>query len=108
VNENGMTTTRTTPKTKAKRERLEVRVPADVKMVIQHAADLSGRSLSDFVASSALAAAQETIREHEVIVLSARDSIAFVDALLNPPEPNEALRQAFRIRRELFDPREGE
>jgi uncharacterized protein (DUF1778 family) len=89
---------------KSRAERLEVRLPADVKAVIQHAADLSGRSLSDFVVSSALDAAEETIRRHEVIVLSARDSITFVEALLNPPEPNDALRRAFRRHRELFGP----
>lgn len=91
-------------KSKPKPERLEARLPADAKAIIQRAADLSGRSVSDFVVSSALEAAKETIREHEVIVLSARDSITFVEALLNPKGPNEALRKAFRHHRELFGP----
>lgn len=97
-----MTTTETAPKTKPRRERLEARLPAEAKAIIQHAADISGRSLSDFVVSSALAAAEETIRQREVIVLSARDSVTFVEALLNPREPNEALREAFRRHRELL------
>lgn len=37
-------------------------------------------------------AAEQTIRSHEVITLSARDSLLFVEALLNPPAPNDALR----------------
>ena len=93
-------------RTKMKPERLEARLPAETKAIIQRAADLSGRSLSDFVVSSALNAAEETIRNHEVIVLSARDSIMFVEALLNPRGPNEALRSAFRLHRELFGPEE--
>jgi uncharacterized protein (DUF1778 family) len=87
---------------KPKLERLEARLPADVKTIIQHAADLTGRSLSDFVVDSAREAAKETIREHEVMVLSARDSIKFVEAVLNPKGPNEALKEAFRHHLELF------
>jgi uncharacterized protein (DUF1778 family) len=103
-----MAATQTIAKTKERPQRLEARLPADAKAVIQHAADISGRSLSDFVVSSALKAAEETIREHEIIVLSMRDSIAFAEALLNPKGPNEALREAFRLHRESFDPVEGE
>lgn len=90
------------PREKPKPERLEARVSADVKAIIQHAADLTDRSLSDFVVSSALAAAKQTIEEHEVIVLSARDSVLFVEALLNPPGPNEALLAAADRYREQF------
>lgn len=99
-----MTSVQTPSKAKSKPERLEARLPSDAKAIIQRAADLSGRSVSDFVVSSALEAAKETIREHEVIALSARDSITFVEALLNPKGPNKALRNAFRRHRELFGP----
>ena len=75
-------------------ERIGARVPADVKAVLQHAADLTGRSLTDFVIASAQAAAEETIRQHEVMVLTARDSMLLAEALLNPPEPNERLKAA--------------
>jgi len=81
-------------KTVAKRERLEARVTPEVKAVIQRAADLTGRSLTDFLVSSAQAVAEDTIRTHEVIRLSARDSAILIEALLNPPEPNEKLRAA--------------
>jgi uncharacterized protein (DUF1778 family) len=91
-------------KPKPKPQRLEARLSSDAKAIIQRAADISGRSVSDFVVSSALEAAEETIRNHEVIVLSARDSIMFVEALLNPKGPNEALRKAARRHREMFGP----
>ena len=97
-----MATTQTTGKTKERPQRLEARLPADAKAVIQHAADISGRSLSDFVVSSALKAAHETIREHEIIVLSVRDSLIFAEALLNPKGPNEALLAAADRYRERF------
>jgi uncharacterized protein (DUF1778 family) len=101
-----MAVAQTSRKTKPKMERLEARLPADVKAVIQHAADLTGRSVSDFLVTSAREAAERTIREHEVIVLSARDSITFVEAILNPKGPNEALLAAARRHRELFGPME--
>ena len=78
-----------------KRERLEARLSPEQKALLQQAADLQGRSLTDFVLSSAQAAAEETIRANQ-IVLTARDSTAFVEALLNPPAPNERLRAAAR------------
>jgi uncharacterized protein (DUF1778 family) len=76
-------------------ERLGARVPADVKATLQRAADLTGRSLSDFVIASAQAAAEETIRQHAIMELTARDSRLLAEALLNPPEPNARLRTAF-------------
>ena len=85
----------------ARLERIEARLSADAKVVIQRAAEISGRSVSDFVVSSALEAAKETIREYEIIVLSARDSITFVEALLDPKGPNEALLAAAGRHREV-------
>jgi uncharacterized protein (DUF1778 family) len=108
LKEPGMAATQTTPKLKERPQRLEARLPADAKAVIQHAADISGSSLSEFVVSSALKAAHEMIREHEIIVLTARDSIAFAEALLNPKGPNEALLAAARRHRELLGPYEGD
>ncbi len=78
-----------------KSERLEARVTRQQKALLQRAAELRGLSLTDFLVTSAQSAAEATIREHNVITLTARDSLAFAEALLNPGEPNEALRAAF-------------
>jgi uncharacterized protein (DUF1778 family) len=46
--------------------------------------------------------AKEPIMDYDIWVLSERDSLAFVEKLLNPPEPNDALKQAaarYRSRR---------
>ena len=79
----------------AKSERLEARVTRQQKEILQRAAELSGLSLTDFLVTSAQSAAEATIREHNVITLTARDSIAFAEALLTPSTPNAALRAAF-------------
>lgn len=79
---------------KNKSERLEARLSQTQKKLIQHAADLAGRSLTDFMLAASQEAANKVIREHEVMTLTARESEHFVNALLNPPAPNRALTQA--------------
>lgn len=64
------------------------------KAVFQRAAALVGRSVTDFVISSAQVAAEETIRTHQVMELTARETEALLAALQNPPAPNERLRAA--------------
>jgi AbrB family looped-hinge helix DNA binding protein len=86
----------------ARRERLEKRVSSEERALLQRAADLENRSLTEFVRTSAGAAATETIRRHETMVLSARDSAAFVDALMNPPAPGACLRAAAAAHRDLI------
>jgi uncharacterized protein (DUF1778 family) len=83
-----------TSNTRAKQERLEARVSPDQKALLQRAAALEGRSLTDFLVSSAQAAAHATIQRHTLVELSARESTAFVAALLLPGEPNDLLRSA--------------
>lgn len=77
-------------------ERLETRITADQKRLVERAAAIQGRSVTDFVLSSVQAAAEKAIDDHQRITLSIRDAEAFVDALLNPPEPNDHLLESVR------------
>ena len=74
--------------------RLEARISPEQKRLFERAADLQGRSLTEFVVRSTQEAAQEAIREHELISLTARDTKAFVNALLKPPAPSSRLKRA--------------
>jgi uncharacterized protein (DUF1778 family) len=74
--------------------RLEARISAAQKAVLQHAAALSGRTLSEFVVVSAQEAASKVIQEHESIRLSRAEQTTFVKALLAPAAPGAALRKA--------------
>ncbi|AUT04543.1 hypothetical protein CLI64_27940 [Nostoc sp. CENA543] len=74
--------------------RLEARVSPETKALLQKAADLEGRTLTDFIVASVQAEALRVIQKHQILQLSLEDSEAFVDALLNPPQPNNALRKA--------------
>jgi uncharacterized protein (DUF1778 family) len=83
-----------------KTARLEARVTEEQKELFSKAATLLGRSLSDFVVTCVYETATRTLREHEIMTLSARDREIFVSALLNPPEPGARLRKAAQRYRE--------
>lgn len=80
--------------TRRRQERLEARVTPEQKRLFQRAASIAGRSLSDFLIDSARRAAEETIRNHEVITLSERGSQALFNLLLDPGESSPRLREA--------------
>ncbi len=81
--------------------RLEARLPADIHAMLKRAAQIQGRTLTDFVVTAAQEAARHTIEDAEIIRLSAEGQRRFAEALLNPPEPNEALKRAFEHHRRL-------
>src|SRR5271166_2686074 len=91
------------PRTKpAKTYRFDARLNEEQKLLIQRAADLEGRSMTDFVLHSAQVAAQRTIEDRTIMVLSARDAEIVVDAILNPPEPGPVMRKAMAEYREIM------
>ena len=77
-------------------ERLEARISADQKDLFQRAAELQGRTLTDFVIASVHEAAVRTIDEMQAIRLTAEESRAFAEAVLNPREPTPRLKAAAR------------
>lgn len=82
--------------------RLEARLPADVHALLKRAAEIQGRTLTDFVVSAARDAACRAIEENGILRLSLADQRRLATALLNPPKPTAALRRAARRRRALF------
>jgi len=84
--------------------RLEARLPVDVHALLKRAAELQGRTLTDFVVTAARDAACRVIEEADIIRLSLEDQRQLAEAILNPPEPAPALRRAFARRHELFGP----
>lgn len=81
---------------RARAERLEARISRSQKDLFQRAAQLQGRTLTDFVVSAAQDAAVRTIEEMQIIRLSAQDSRAFAEAMLRRRKPSQKLREAAR------------
>jgi uncharacterized protein (DUF1778 family) len=81
--------------------RIEARISPEMLTVVKRAAEIQGRSVSDFVVAAAQEAAQRTIEETAIIRLSVEDQRLMMDAVLNPPDPNEALHKAFEAHKRL-------
>ncbi|MGI8840753.1 MAG: DUF1778 domain-containing protein [Caulobacteraceae bacterium] len=77
---------------------------APTKTLIERAARLERRRVTDFCTAAITDAARRTIAEHEMLVLSERDRAAFFDALVNPPAPSERLARAFAEHRRRVAP----
>jgi uncharacterized protein (DUF1778 family) len=78
-------------------------VTAEQKRLIEHAAALQGRTVTDFVLTSVQDAARRAVEEHQDLELSVRDSQAFVQALIEPQPVNERLRETIHRYRERMD-----
>jgi uncharacterized protein (DUF1778 family) len=89
-------------RTQTKSTRLEARIAPKALAVVKRAAEIQGRSLSDFVVAAAQEVAHRTITEAQIIQLSLADQEKVFKALLNPPKPNAALKRAFQAHRELI------
>ena len=76
--------------------RLALRVRPEDKAVLMRAVALERTDMTNFVLRHALDAARRVIEEAEHIMLSERDSLRVLDALENPPAPNDKLLAAAR------------
>jgi uncharacterized protein (DUF1778 family) len=84
--------------------RLEARLPIPVLSRLKRAAEIQGRTLTDFVVAAADEAACRAIEQTEIIRLSLEDQRQIAAAILNPPAPTKALKKAAKRHRELFGP----
>ena len=89
---------------RARGARLGFRVDAKTKSLVERAARLERRSLTDFCLTALTAAAHQALERHASLFLSDTDLAAFFDALVHPPKPNARLRRALRAARALVEP----
>ena len=82
--------------------RLEVRIPPDFHETLKRVAQMQGRTMSDFVIAAAIEAVNKAITEEKVMRYSMEAQEDFVNAFLNPPEPNEALKRSFARHKKLI------
>lgn len=82
--------------------RIEARIAPDALATVRRAAEIQGRSISDFMVAAAQAEAERTIEATQIIRLSVEDQRSFADAILNPPKPNAALKRAAAAYRTLI------
>lgn len=86
--------------------RVEARIAPEALAVVKRAAEMQGRSVSDFVVSAAYDVAKRTIEEAQILRLSMEDQLIFAQAILEPPPAGDGLARAARSHRRLFkDPK---
>lgn len=83
-------------------KRLEARITPDLHALLKQAAELEGRSLTDFVIQAVQHAAQASIERAHIVRLSVADQHTVANALLSPPKPNAALKRAFKHSKALL------
>lgn len=83
----------------ARTARIEARIAPEALAVVRRAAELQGRSVSDFLVAAALKDALQTIEDAQIIRLSVADQQRFADMLLNPPPLAPAMHRALKARK---------
>ena len=82
--------------------RVEARIAPDALAVVGRAAELQGRSVSDFLVAAALKDAHQTIDDAQIIRLSVDDQQRFADLLISPPQLAPAMKRALKARKRLI------
>ena len=77
-------------------ERFDLRLPANAKQLLMQAAEISGNTLTGLVLNAALDKARDILQNHRHFMLNAEEWRQFTETLENPPEPTEALQNAWR------------
>ena len=87
----------------ARNDRLGFRLDQQTKDMIERAAQLERRKVSDFCVTAIAEAARRTIAEHDTLRLSERDRAVFFDALISPRKPGDRLVRALGDHARLID-----
>jgi uncharacterized protein (DUF1778 family) len=98
--ESDMAGARVTTERRVRGARLGFRVDDRTKRMVEQAAKLERRSLTDFCLTALSEAAHQTLARHQTLFLSERDRKIFFDALIHPPKPNARLKRAFKLESE--------
>ncbi|EBN6656555.1 DUF1778 domain-containing protein [Salmonella enterica] len=84
-----------------KKQRIDLRLNEDDKHMIEEAAAMTNQSISQFMVSTASERAAEVIDQHRRLLLNEESWNLVMDAITNPPAPNDRLKRAAKRLREL-------
>jgi uncharacterized protein (DUF1778 family) len=74
--------------------RIDARLAPEALAMVRRAAEIEGRTVSDFVVDAAQQAARKTIEDTHVIRLAAEDQLRFAQMLLDPAPLAPAMERA--------------
>jgi uncharacterized protein (DUF1778 family) len=76
------------------RDALNIRIKPEVRGLIDRAAELTGKTRTDFVLDAARRAAEDALLDRTIFTFSSKAYAAFLARLDAPPKPNERLRKS--------------
>jgi len=79
----------------ARSARLGLRATPEQEAVLRRAAEVAHKSLTDFILDSACLAAEQTLLDQRLFVVSGSQCQALMELLDRPAQPNEGLRDLF-------------
>lgn len=75
--------------------RLGLRATPEQEVILRRAAGVAHKSLTDFILDSACQAAEQTLLDQRLFMVSGHQYQALLDLLEGPPQDNEGLRDLF-------------
>ena len=81
---------------KKKNDRVNLRIDAETKKLLMEAAEIKGTKLSEFLLSTAIAAAEKLVSRPVVARLDNEDFCRVLDAIANQPQPTPYLVEALQ------------
>lgn len=79
----------------ARSSRLGLRATPEQEAVLRRAADVAHKSLTDFILDSACLAAEQTLLDQRLFMVSGSQYQALMDLLERPEQPNAGLADLF-------------
>lgn len=76
-------------------DRIDVRISREQKELVKYASELLGfKSLSEFVVFCINKEANQVVKDNNQVLKTLEDKKIFLEAILNPPAPNDKLKKA--------------
>jgi uncharacterized protein (DUF1778 family) len=86
------------------KDRIDVRISKEQKEFVKYASELRGfKNLSEFVVYCINTEANKIVKDYNLIVKTIEDKKIFLNAILNPPAPNDKLKEAQRKFKKLSE-----
>ncbi len=80
----------------ARRETLNIRIKASERGLIDRAAELTGKTRTDFILEATRRAAEDALLDRTLFVANAEAHAQFLARLDAPPQSNERLKRSLR------------
>jgi len=90
-----MTTARTASNRETKTARLGLRATPEQEQILRRAAEMSRKSLTEFILDSAYRAAEETLLDQRLFLVEGDRYQSLMEMLDRPPADNPGLRDLF-------------